>query len=651
MKFQGFLLLSKLPTTFKLILFIIIIYCTLIYASDEVKLLVEPDQAVAGTYQDIKITFIPGSSQIRKGGGIRFEIPVSYLETAPYFWDPPQNDVPETRGYVHAYSSNSSKIDIKIYGHRKRIFECYIKEDSLDSDEKIFVEYSGIVQSLTWKCYIRTQWRESETHEWKDIKPYPEINILPQPAKVMLVAVPSDAQINENIDVSVVFLDKFGNRATDYTGSITLKSTDFSASIPSSYIFTEQDSGIHIFRNVGYGETGFHRIIVSDGNVTGNSNYTWVSKNPPEYRRYFGDTHFHTGTGTGCKGFTDIGAGGDHRGHFTTEFDAYKYARDVMRLDFASAAEHDVKLLDESIWSNIQDICDSFYEPNKFTTFYAYEWTADARVGHHVVIYKNRVTKPSDHFNYSTNIDLWNALDNKNEKAIVIPHPMWTQTDHEIWKDVNNKHRRIGEIYSLWCNRFLLQPADDLQRFELGADDPWSFQYAWKNGHKIGVIGSSDNHTARPGSNNFTTDVVHSSGLAAVIAKQNDRTGLWDAFQGRRTYATTGTRIYLDFTCDDHFMGEEFSTDSPPLFFIRVGGTNKIESVELVKYDSKGFRVIYKETPDSDTAVIQFRDLDFSENSLYYLRVKQVDEIWRGVWAYPTAEMAWSSPIWINYLK
>lgn len=616
---------------------------------DSICFNVSPKQMLAGGFYPMEIIFNTGGKNIQKGGGIRIELPVAYLETAPSFWDTPQIDNSEARGFVEAKTEKGVQLPIKIYGHRNRIVECLL-EDSLQVGEKIYFNYSSVAQSLSGKCIIRAQWRESSDEDWIDIIPYPEIVIMPHNPVIILAVTPMEAVRNENFDLSVSLLDKFGNLAANYKGTVEFSSTDSLASLPGTFTFTPGDSGRHTFHDVKFGTAGFQKINITDGILSAKNNYSFVTDSAPTYRRYFGDTHFHTGTGTDYKGFTNVGAGGDHRGHFTTQVEAYKFARDVMHLDFASAAEHDTKDLNEKLCDKIQRIADSFYEPGKFTTYFAYEWTAAAKVGHHVIVFKEHVDKIFNHFDYSTKLDLFNELEKQKVPVIVIPHPMWAQSDHEIWNLVNNKFVRIGEIYSLWCSRFLLQPGDDTQRFELGGSDPWSFQYAWKSGHKMGVIGSSDNHTGRPGLNNFTNEIVHAGGLAVVLAKENNREKIWEALENRRTYATTGTRIYLDFTCNDHFMGEEFDTAEPLTFRVRAAGTNKLASIELVKYDhNSGYQVIKNVVPDGEICEFQFTDSTFSENSFYYVRVKQVDEVWRGAWAYPTAEMAWSSPIWINY--
>jgi hypothetical protein len=405
-----------------------------------------------------------------------------------------------------------------------------------------------------------------------------------------------------------------------------------------------------IIAGLSYDTPGFQKLMATDGRLTAHTHYAYVWDDAPRYRRFFGDTHFHTGAGTGYSGFAESWAdnrGGDHRGNFTTQEQAYTYVRDVARLDFASASEHDDVVFDSAAWRESQRIADSFYEPGRFTTFYAYEWTASE--GHHVVLYKDSESVHFHSHEHETMTDLWGALDEQGLPALTIPHPMWPFDNHAIWSQINNRYRKVGEIYSLWNNRFLLPPNHEPQRFELGIDDPWSYQYAWHRGHVIGLIGSSDNHLGQPGSNAYTIHTRHAGGLAAVLAEENSRESIWHSLSHRRTYATTGTRIYLYFTADGHHMGSTYEAARPPQFHVRVGGTNRIDSVQLVKYTGEGYVTLHSDRPAGDTSEFRFTDEDFSGDSMYYVRVTQVDEYPGRTYADPAPEMAWSSPIWIEY--
>lgn len=612
---------------------------------------VSPARMLAGLYQRVRFTFTNGAAEIGPGGGVRVELPVAYLETGPYYWDRPQTDQPEGRGWVEAETTGAVRVDVELGGRHGGIIEIVVRNGVLKPGESIVLEYAGVVQSLTWGLPVRAQWRSGESDAWRDVERVPTITFLPQKAATLVAVNPADVQLGQPFEMAVVLLDKFGNQASSYRGTVSFASVSAEAELPDPYTFTARDAGVHVFSGVRYAAAGFHKITLSDGRLEGSSNYSEVHNDQPPMRRYFGETHFHTGSGMPDGQFTDSSGGGDHRGHFTTQDAAYRYARDVARLDFASASEHDARGFGQSGWEASRDVADAFYDPERFTTFYAYEWTASATEGHHVIVYSDRRGQLLTHFEYPTQVDLFNALERRDAPALVIPHAMWAQPDHGIWNEVNNSYRRVGEIYSLWNNRFLLQPGDEPQRFEVGVSDRWSYQYAWHRGHRIGVVGSSDNHTGQPGANNYTPDTQHAGGLAVVWAEANTREAIFDALQRRRAYATTGTRILLEFRADGHWMGEEYSTVAPPLLDVKVAGSNRIRSVEIIKYNGTEFRSIRTVKPDTEVCVFQHRDADFTGDSMYYVRVSQVDEHYRSPWSKPTREMAWSSPVWVTHAE
>lgn len=76
----------------------------------------------------------------------------------------------------------------------------------------------------------------------------------------------------------------------------------------------------------------------------------------------------------------------------------------------------------------------------------------------------------------------------------------------------------------------------------------------------------------------------------AVYAKELTREGLYEALKARRCYGTTGERIVLETYADDHMMGEEYTTNSPPEIVVKVAGTKNLESVELYR----GLNKIYE---------------------------------------------------------
>ena len=636
------------------------------------------EQAIAGSLQEITYTYTVGDEKITQGGGIRFEYPVAYAETEFLFWSRPQTVEPDLLGYVSAEVSTGAEVAVVTYGIAGGIFQCTLKDGELKQGDKLAVKYNGLVQSLARDFTVRAEVRNSQNNEWGHVSNPPIIKILPQEGNTLILTAPADLEIGETFELAVVVLDKFGNLASGYRGDIRFLSTDKNAILPEPYSFTESDQGIHTFQNVAYHSPGFQKMEVETTHqIKTSTHYSYVSQTDisqteMKYKRYFGDTHFHTGTGTlntgffgvepkannlqnsdvnmlSLEDFQKLNSGGDHRGNFTMQNEAYAYARDVTRLDFASASEHDVSLFDKEAWDLSQSIADDYYQPGKFTTFFAYEWTPG--IMHHIILYKERGLSVFDRRAHPDLPSLWSAFDKQGKPVLCIPHVTWNFEDHTIWDHINNTYRRLGEIYSLWNGRFLIQPGDEPQRFELGIGNKWSYQHAWHEGHKLGVIGSTDNHLAQPGANNYTIYTQHTGGLAVVLSQENNREQLWEALENRRTYATTGTRIYIDFTVNGHPMGSEIISEDAPVITGKIGGTNKLEIVQVVKYENGEYSIIYNNSPDSEIAEFQFEDHNFDSDCFYYLRVTQVSEVPGRLWTYPTNDMTWSSPVWVEFIK
>ena len=608
---------------------------------------IHPKALVCGSYQTIQIDFATQDMPIMPGGGFRFELPVGYLETKPYYWDKPQIDIIAGKGFVSVDKKYINTIKISLSGARGGIVNCKFLK-IVNPNDTITIFYSGTVQSLAWDLTINAQWRTDKNSEWHTFEILPKIEILNQNMRTMVVQIPSDCKINELIDIRVAAIDKYGNRVTNFDQTITITSQNEPSNQIIKYTFTEEDSGFHQFNNYSFTNTGFQKITLTIGDNQFISNYAFVHNKEPTYNRYFGDLHFHTGTGEENNMFSSTFTGGDHRGNFSTAKAAYEYAKKTMLLDFASSTEHDTQYFSDNGWITSKSVSQLFYSPDEFTTFFGYEWTSKPQIGHHVILFKDANHIVYNHMSFDTKESLWNTFKKNNIEVLMIPHVTWTQESHGIWNITNNQFRRVGEIYSLWNSRYLIQPGDEPERFELGLKKKWSYQYAWANGHKIGLIGSSDNHTGHPGLNNYSPDCVHAGGLTSIISSTNDRDHLWDNLYNRNTYATTGTRVYLDFKCDNNLMGSEYVSTSPPNIFVRVGGTNILDTVDIIKFDYQDYKIIYSKHPDSDTTTFHFIDSSYQDSAMYYVRVKQIDESWKGLWAYNKAEMAWSSPIWVR---
>jgi len=171
----------------------------------------------------------------------------------------------------------------------------------------------------------------------------------------------------------------------------------------------------------------------------------------------------------------------------------------------------------------------------------------------------------------------------------------------------------------------------------IAIDGPHYARDGWLRGHRMGVIASSDNHTAQPGQRHY--------GLAEERAAGLPRKSIFDALRSRRSYGTTGERIWLEFKVEDHDMGEEFqSRAAQPKITFRVAGTDTVDFVEVMKLDlaEKKYERLGVLNPGKEDCDGTFWDKKFKNDSMYYLRLRQQKTVRdREVWA-------WSSPVWVR---
>jgi hypothetical protein len=126
-------------------------------------------------------------------------------------------------------------------------------------------------------------------------------------------------------------------------------------------------------------------------------------------------------------------------------------------------------------------------------------------------------------------------------------------------------------------------------------------------------------------------------GLTAVRAARLTRADLFAAIAGRRTYASTGDRILLDFGVSGRPMGSIVQRSRPGSRRLQllVAGTAPLAQVEVLKNNE----VLASFAPGTFTlrATVTDKKAGHSPVEWYYVRIRQAD-----------GEMAWSSPIWFE---
>ena len=440
-----------------------------------------------------------------------------------------------------------------------------------------------------------------------------------------------------------------------YRGRISFHSSDPNAVLPPPYEFSPKDDlyESHLFEVTLKGE-GKHTISLTDEKTgkTFASNVILVSGRDPKYKLYFGDIHIHSRWSVDGRGDPDYN---------------YIYARDAMNLDFACLTEHDPT---DKMWEKIKAKARDFYQPGRFATMAAYEWTGhELHEGHKNVYYrdvegpvfrsnwlweaKQKGRLKSEQLKYvgppqtTSAADLWAKLRKSGKTAFTVPHHPASALFPVPWEHYDSEFQRCVEIYSSWgCSEYPGSPRQIMNSKMLRGPAPGHFvQDALALGQRVGFVGASDSHSGRPGYPGHWEEYadsdysewapeLYTGGFTGIYAEECSREAIFDAIQSRRCYATTGKRIVLHFKMNDHWMGEEVESDDAPHFFIKVIGTAPLDSVTLVK---NGLDYMQREGSGSELEFEYGKTERPRNTDYYYVRVIQKD-----------GEMAWASPIWIS---
>lgn len=242
-----------------------------------------------------------------------------------------------------------------------------------------------------------------------------------------------------------------------------------------------------------------------------------------------------------------------------------------------------------------------------------------------------------------------------DRKVIIVPHhtryPI--ETTGQDWSHYNERLQRLVEVYSnhgdsmtydtelpmqnvnmlstgLMANYWVDGEAvhGDRKKQGLTPIGPpknypqigTSVMEALARGLKMGFIGSGDGHSGHPG-RAVGYGGKNTGGLAAVLATGLSREAIWEAMYNRRTYATTGERILLNFLINGSPMGSEISAATDLKITGRAHGTRKLRSVELLKNN----QVIRRITPEGADYTFDWSEKPpaLGKTDFYFLRIRQ----------------------------
>lgn len=294
---------------------------------------------------------------------------------------------------------------------------------------------------------------------------------------------------------------------------------------------------------------------------------------------YAGDLHNHCGISYG---------------HGSIE-EAFANAR--QQLDFASvtghANWHDIPDEPQAIhdyhvdgferlasqWEHVQRVTEAAHQDGEFVSVLSFEWHS-LTYGDHCVYFK------ASHA--PLEISQADSLDDLRERlrrfaaetgvpALALPHHIGYKSGHRgiNWRTYTEEFAPVIELVSMHGSGEA-EPGPRPYLHTMGPrDEKSTAQHGLELGHTFGFIGSTDHHSAHPGSYGY--------GKAMVWARELTREGIWEAITSRRTYAVTGDRIMLATAVNGAPMGSEIVTSGSRTIEVDVLGGAEIDYVEVLR--------------------------------------------------------------------
>lgn len=296
-------------------------------------------------------------------------------------------------------------------------------------------------------------------------------------------------------------------------------------------------------------------------------------------RVLYGDLHNHCGISYG---------------HGPVE-DAYRNA--ALQLDFASVTGHgawpdieDQPMPEEVVayhregfaklrknWQRYLEVTEGARKPGVFETFFSYE-VHSFRHGDRTVISPDAPPRLEPPESIEAFERMLAETDARRDRVLLLPHHIGYAVGYRgvNWESVTDAATPVVEIISMHG----LAEGDDGNFPYLHTMGPLdgdnTMHGGLARGLHFGVLGSTDHHSAHPGSFGY--------GKTAVWATELSREAIWEAILHRRTYAVSGDRIALQFSINGFPMGSEI-TSAAQQRSIRVAavGGDEIDRIEVLK--------------------------------------------------------------------
>jgi len=280
-------------------------------------------------------------------------------------------------------------------------------------------------------------------------------------------------------------------------------------------------------------------------------------------------------------------------GHGSIE-DSYRNAR--LQLDFACVTAHswwadmpeaDVRLAQTvayhragfqrtaETWPAFREVVEANHAPGRFISFLGCEWHSMAYGDHHIVF-----GSPAGEIIPAADLDEMRrelrTLAARGVPALLIPHHIGYRRGYRgiNWDAFTPEFSPVVEIMSMHGCSESDEAACPMLHTMGPRDGASTYQHGLAAGHIVGAVGSTDHHSAHPGS--------YGHGRVAVWADALTRDGILAALRARRCYALTGDRIDLRFSINGAPLGSALPPADVREIAVEVRGGAALDTIELL---------------------------------------------------------------------
>lgn len=600
---------------------------------------ISPCRLFAGQAATFTLRYHAGPEGLRAGCKVRFSV--------PFFFSLPQAEDPEGAGYTRILKSDCEAAIDYITGcynmHARQDIVVRIDSD-LEPEQSIILSYrteKGTIVSKYWAGEINPHheeavppfWASVSTGPWDRFAPLEKGNchtleIVPREPEHLHLFLPGRRRRGETLSLRGTVTDRYGNipqRRRPFTMNfeLVLLTADHNEQtlemLPG--LLEEHNRFSLDLPDLAPGVYRAEARRAETGEVVARSNPLEIlADNDPRLPLYWGGVHAHSEMSDGINDFTEM----------------HRRARDDGALDFFTSADHEMHLTPND-WAQMQDIAQHFNAPGQFCTLCGYESLSTT-----IFTSRERLEELRIHVDAGS---IQHYFDHFKDDEDVVMGPHGHRDYLAEFKYHEPKVNRFLNIYSVWG-------ACDLPGTELTSTKLQPEKYAatardyLDTGARFGFQGGGDCHCGRGGFSNYdrngqgTTTIdqypLHDfhDGLTAAIMPALDRQDLVACMRQRHTYATSGSRILLDFSLGGVNMGEEGAVPGSALCRFSVHACGEIREISIVR-NGEVVKRLEGTGLDMEGA---WEDSEAPEGESYYwLHVVQKD-----------AEAAWSSPIWIE---